>query len=242
MNQNINISQVAECNNVDERLEHWLKDEGSCHFFAIQIKGKEVFPFGFVDRPFYSLDQAQRYLEHLRSTNPGIDYRLHSGGIDVDVIDFDDLEAPMWLQVWKNKHQVRLIKLQMKKKSQQELSKLIQDYDEVMAWQAASNTTEFCHYYHVQSCDNESIAMSSSYTPDIFEALITKVCFEKTMPGRSFKISCGLVSTDSLLSMDGRTADFFQEFIDYHKERITNLDPEYPVNREIVTETRTVKR
>ncbi|MFW1749073.1 hypothetical protein ACG9XW_23190, partial [Acinetobacter guillouiae] len=110
-----------------------------------------------------------------------------------------------------------------------------------VAWQAANNKTEFCHYYFVQSCDNESIATSSSHTPDIFEALTTKVCFEKTMPGRSFKISRGLISTDSLLSMDGRTADFFQGFIDYHKERIADIDPEYMVDREIVTETRTVK-
>lgn len=242
MDQNTNISQVAESNNLDERLERWLKDEESCHYFAIQIKGKEVLPFGFADRPFYSLDQARTYLEHLRSTNPGIDYRLYSGGIDVDAIDFENLEAPMWHRVWMNQHQVRLIKLRMWKKSEQELSKLIQNYDEVVAWQTANNTTEFCHYYFVQSCDNESIATSSSHTPNIFEALITKICFEKTMPGRSFKISRGLVSTDSLLLMDGRTADFFQDFIDYHKERITNLDPEYLVNREIVTETRKVKR
>lgn len=242
MNQNTNISQVADHNSLNERLESWLKNEDSCHYFAIQIKDKEVYPFGFKDRPFYSLEQAKTYLEHLRSTNLEIEYRICSGGVDVDAIDFENLDAPMWHRVWMNQHQVRLIKLQMAKKPDHELSKLIQNYDEVMAWQAANNTTEFCHYYYVHSCDDESIATSSSYTPDIFEALTTKVCFEKTMPGRSFKISRGLVSTDSLLLMDGRTADFFQGFIDYHKERIAILDPEYMVDREIVTETRTVKR
>ncbi|MFW1968139.1 hypothetical protein ACG95P_13850 [Acinetobacter guillouiae] len=242
MNQNTNISQVGKSNDLNERLEKCLENEDSCHYFAIQIKGKEVLPFGFADQPFYSLDQAKTYLEHLRSTNPEIDYRLCSGGVDVDAIDFENLEVPMWHRVWMNQHQVRLIKLQMAKKSEKELSKLIQNYDEVVAWQAANNKTEFCHYYFVQSCDNESIATSSSHTPDIFEALTTKVCFEKTMPGRSFKISRGLISTDSLLSMDGRTADFFQGFIDYHKERIADIDPEYMVDREIVTETRTAKR
>lgn len=242
MNQNTNISQVGKSNNLNERLESWLKNEESCHFFAIQIKGGEVYPFGFKDRPFYTLDQAKTYLEHLRLKNPDIEYGICSGGVDVDAIDFENLDAPMWHRVWMNQHQVRLIKLQMAKKSEKELSKLIQNYDEVVAWQAANNKTEFCHYYFVQSCDNESIATSSLHTPDIFEALTTKVCFEKTMPGRSFKISRGLISTDSLLSMDGRTADFFQGFIDYHKERIADLDPEYMVDREIVTETRTAKR
>ena len=241
MNQNTNISQVGRSNNLNERLDNWLKCEESCHFFAIQIKGGEVYPFGFKDRPFYSLEHAKAYLEHLRSTNPDIEYGICSGGVDVDAIDFENLDAPTWHRVWMNQHQVRLIKLQMAKKSEKELSKLIQNYDEVVAWQAANNKTEFCHYYFVQSCDNESIATSSSHTPDIFEALTTKVCFEKTMPGRSFKISRGLISTDSLLSMDGRTADFFQGFIDYHKERIADIDPEYMVDREIVTETRTVK-
>lgn len=242
MNQNTNISQVAESNNLDKRLESWLNDEESCHYFTIQIKGKEVLPFGFADRPFYSLDQAKTYLEHLRSTNPEIEYCLCSGWVDIDFINFENLEAPMWHRVWMNHHQVRLIKLRMWKKSEQELSKLIQNYDEVIAWQAANNTTEFCHYYLAQSCDDQSAITSSSHTPNIFEALITKICFEKTMPGRNFKIERGLLSTDSILAMDGRTADFFQEFIDYHKERITNLDPEYLVDREIVTETRKVKR
>ncbi|MFP6818440.1 hypothetical protein [Acinetobacter sp.] len=242
MNQNTNISQVGKSNDLNERLEKCLENEDSCHYFAIQIKGKEVLPFGFKDRPFYSLEQAKAYLEHLRSANPDIEYRIYSGEVDVNAIDFENLDAPMWHRVWMNQHQVRLIKLQMAKKSEKELSKLIQNYDEVVAWQATNNTTEFCHYYFVQSCDNESIATSSSHTPDIFEALTTKVCFEKTMPGRSFKISRGLISTDSLLSMDGRTADFFQGFIDYHKERIADIDPEYMVDREIVTETRTAKR
>ncbi|KAF1027101.1 MAG: hypothetical protein GAK29_00907 [Acinetobacter bereziniae] len=232
----------TKVNGLEQKLENWLKDEGFCHYFAIQIKGEEVLPFGFANRPFYSLDQARTYLEQLQTTNPEVDYHLCFSGIDVDCVDFDNLEFPMWHRVWMNQHQVRLIKLRMWKKSEQELSKLIQNYDEVIAWQTANNTTEFCHYYYVQSCDDKSIAMSSSHTPDIFEALITKVCFEKTMPEREFKIERGLIHTDSILSMDGRTADFFQEFIDYHKERITNLDPEYLVNREIVTETRKVKR
>lgn len=207
------------------QLDAWMLDEGSCHHFSIQVEGKEIYPFGIINRPFFHLDQAERKLESLKSENPAVDYYITAGAFATSALNFEDEEAPMWERVWLNQHEFRLIKLNVEKMAEEDLVKLIPNYKDVLTWQAEQNTSQSCHYYFAQSFDDSEneITTSSSFYFNLKDALIAKLYFEKTMPKRRFKIHSGLMTTKGLMNLNGRTSDHFQNLVDAHKERLALL-------------------
>ena len=64
------------------QIDAWMVDEEVCHHFSIQAEGKEIYPFGIINRPFFHLDQAERKLESLKSENPEVDYYITAGAFD----------------------------------------------------------------------------------------------------------------------------------------------------------------
>ncbi|HFF8933793.1 hypothetical protein [Acinetobacter baumannii] len=238
MNQITDISQQVRANShlrsanknkpiekLLSQLDAWMVDESSCHHFSIQITGKEIYPFGAIDHPFFHLDQAERKLEHLKSVNPEIDYYISAGAFSTYALNFEDENAPMWERVWLNHHEFRLIKLRVEKMDDAGLEKLIPNYKDVLAWQAEQNTSQSCHYYFATSFDDSEneITTSSAFYFNLKDALIAKLYFEKTMPKRRFKIHSGLMTTKGLMDLDGRTSEHFQELVDAHKERLASL-------------------
>ncbi|MFW2023299.1 hypothetical protein [Acinetobacter baumannii] len=238
MNQITDISQQVRANShlrsanknkpiekLLSQLDAWMVDESSCHHFSIQITGKEIYPFGAIDRPFFHLDQAERKLEHLKSVNPEIDYYISAGAFSTSALNFEDENAPMWERVWLNQHELRLIKLRVEKMGEVELEKLIPNYKNVLIWQQEQNVSENCHYYFAQSFDDleDEISTSSQFYFNLKDALIAKLYFEKTMPKRRFKIHSGVMSTQGLMKLDGRTSEHFQELVDAHKKRLASL-------------------
>ncbi|EPC7284371.1 hypothetical protein ACVBWA_001292 [Acinetobacter baumannii] len=238
MNQITDISQQVRANShlrsanknkpiekLLSQLDAWMVDESSCHHFSIQITGKEIYPFGAIDRPFFHLDQAERKLEHLKSVNPEIDYYISAGAFSTSALNFEDENAPMWERVWLNQHELRLIKLRVEKMGEVELEKLIPNYKNVLIWQQEQNVSESCHYYFAQSFDDseDEISTSSQFYFNLKDALIAKLYFEKTMPKRRFKIHSGVMSTQGLMKLDGRTSEHFQELVDAHKKRLASL-------------------
>jgi len=207
------------------QLDAWMVDEGSCHHFAIQVEGKEIYPFGIINRPFFHLDQAERKLESLKSENPEVDYYITAGAFDTSFLNFEDESAPMWERIWLNQHELRLIKLSVEKMEEVELEKLIPNYKDVLAWQQEQNVSHSCHYYFAQSFDDSEneISTSSQFYFNLKDALIAKLYFEKTMPKRRFKINSGVMTTKGLMKLNGRTSDHFQELVDAHKERLALL-------------------
>ncbi|MCR4532489.1 hypothetical protein [Acinetobacter venetianus] len=207
------------------QLNAWMKDENTCHYFAIQIAGSEIHPFGIIDRPFYDIEKANLKLEDLKNKNPNADYYISYGAFDTDVLNFNNDDTPMWEKVWLNKHEYRLLSLKVKRMSRDELVKVLPNYDAIMNWQEAQNTKDLCHCYFATSFDDKErdIPTSSSFAFDLLDALIAKLYFEKTMPDRNFRIQCHVLSTAGMLSVDGKTADFFQDLIDAHKDRIAHL-------------------
>ncbi|MFX4672155.1 hypothetical protein ABTB51_10225 [Acinetobacter baumannii] len=207
------------------QIDAWLLDEDFCHYFSIQIQGQEVYPFGVINRPFFHLDQAERKLESLKSKNPKICYYISYGAFPKSILDFEDEGAPMWERVWLNQHEFRLINLSVKKMTEDDLVKLIPNYKDVLIWQAEKNTSQSCHYYFAQSFDDSEneITTSSAFYFNLKDALIAKLYFEKTMPKRRFRIHSGVMSTQGLMKLDGRTSECFQELVDAHKERLTLL-------------------
>ncbi len=109
--------------------------------------------------------------------------------------------------------------------AEEDLVKLIPNYKDVLTWQAEQNTSQSCHYYFAQSFDDSEneIGTSSQFYFDLKDALIAKLYFEKTMPKRRFKINSGVMSTQGLMGLDGRTSEHFQELVDAHKERLASL-------------------
>lgn len=207
------------------QIDAWLLDEDFCHYFSIQIQGQEVYPFGVINRPFFYLDQAERELESLKSKNPKICYYISYGAFPKSILDFEDEGAPMWERVWLNQHEFRLISLSVEKMTEDDLVKLIPNYKDVLIWQAEKNTSQSCHYYFAQSFDDSEneITTSSAFYFNLKDALIAKLYFEKTMPKRRFRIHSGVMSTQGLMKLDGRTSERFQELVDAHKERLTLL-------------------
>ncbi|WP_206461525.1 hypothetical protein [Acinetobacter baumannii] len=207
------------------QLDAWMLDEGSCHHFSIQVEGKEIYPFGIINRPFFHLDQAEKQLEKLKSVKPKVDYYITAGAFDTSALNFEDEDAPMWERVWLNHHEFRLIKLRVEKMDDAGLEKLIPNYKDVLAWQAEQNTSQSCHYYFATSFDDSEneITTSSAFYFNLKDALIAKLYFEKTMPKRRFKIHSGLMTTKGLMDLDGRTSEHFQELVDAHKERLASL-------------------
>ncbi|MEF3814067.1 hypothetical protein [Acinetobacter baumannii] len=207
------------------QIDAWLLDEDFCHYFSIQIQGQEVYPFGVINRPFFYLDQAERKLESLKSKNPKICYYISYGAFPKSILDFEDEGAPMWERVWLNQHEFRLISLSVEKMTEDDLVKLIPNYKDVLIWQAEKNTSQSCHYYFAQSFDDSEneITTSSAFYFNLKDALIAKLYFEKTMPKRRFRIHSGVMSTQGLMKLDGRTSERFQELVDAHKERLTLL-------------------
>ena len=43
------------------------------------------------------------------------------------------------------------------------------------------------------------------------------------MPKRRFKIHSGVMTTEGLMKLDGRTSEHFQVLVDAHKERLASL-------------------
>ncbi len=207
------------------QIDAWLLDEDFCHYFSIQIQGQEVYPFGVINRPFFHLDQAERKLESLKSKNPKICYYISCGAFPKSILDFEDEGAPMWERVWLNQHEFRLINLSVEKMTEDDLVKLIPNYKDVLIWQAEKNTSQSCHYYFAQSFDDSEneITTSSALYFNLKDALIAKLYFEKTMPKRRFRIHSGVMSTQGLMKLDGRTSERFQELVDAHKERLASL-------------------
>ncbi|QJF39942.1 hypothetical protein [Acinetobacter baumannii] len=207
------------------QIDAWMVDEEVCHHFSIQAEGKEIYPFGIINRPFFHLDQAERKLESLKSENPEVDYYITAGAFDTSFLNFEDKNVPMWERVWLNQHEFRLIKLNVEKMAEEDLVKLIPNYKDILTWQAEQNTSQSCHYYFAQSFDDSEneIGTSSQFYFDLKDALIAKLYFEKTMPKRRFKINSGVMSTQGLMGLDGRTSEHFQELVDAHKERLASL-------------------
>lgn len=207
------------------QLDAWMADESLCHYFSIQIQGQEVYPFGVINRPFFHLDKAEMKLESLKSKNPKICYYISCGAFAKSILDFENENAPMWERVWLNHHEFRLIKLSVEKMGEAELEKLIPNYKDVLIWQEAQNTSQNCHYYFAQSFDDSEneITTSSPFYFNLKDALIAKLYFEKTMPKRRFKIHSGVMSTQGLMKLDGRTSEHFQGLVDAHKERLASL-------------------
>ncbi|HCW5675037.1 TPA: hypothetical protein ACGIJP_003885 [Acinetobacter baumannii] len=207
------------------QIDAWLLDEDFCHYFSIQIQGQEVYPFGVINRPFFHLDQAERKLESLKSKNPKICYYISYGAFPKSILDFEDEGAPMRERVWLNQHKFRLINLSVEKMTEDDLVKLIPNYKDVLIWQAEKNTSQSCHYYFAQSFDDSEneITTSSAFYFNLKDALIAKLYFEKTMPKRRFRIHSGVMSTQGLMKLDGRTSERFQELVDAHKERLASL-------------------
>ncbi|AXG84713.1 hypothetical protein ACN4J7_002198 [Acinetobacter baumannii] len=207
------------------QLDAWMADESSCHYLSIQITGKEIYPFGIINRPFFHLDQAERKLESLKSSNPEVDYYITAGAFATYALNFEDEEAPMWERVWLNFHEYRLINLQVQKMSHDELVKLVPNYNETLLWQETQNTESACHYYMATALDesDQGISMSSEWFIDLLDAISAKQYFSKTYPGRKVEIRSGVVSTEDLMALDGRTSDCYQALIDAHKERLASL-------------------
>ncbi len=80
----------------------------------------------------------------------------------------------------------------------------------------------FVIFYFAQSCNDaeRDVGISAQQTTDLHTALAAKLYLEKTIPDRCFKVSCGLMSTEEVMSLDGRTVEMYQDFIEEHKERI----------------------
>ncbi|HHP8034467.1 TPA: hypothetical protein ACSIR4_003413 [Acinetobacter baumannii] len=207
------------------QIDAWMVDEEVCHHFSIQAEGKEIYPFGIINRPFFHLDQAERKLESLKSENPEVDYYITAGAFDTSFLNFENENAPMWERVWLNQHEFRLIKLNVEKMAEEDLVKLIPNYKDVLTWQAEQNTSQGCHYYFAQSFDDSEneITTSSPFYFNLKDALIAKLYFEKTMPKRRFKIHSGVMSTQGLMKLDGRTSEHFQGLVDAHKECLASL-------------------
>ncbi|WP_436462963.1 hypothetical protein [Acinetobacter seifertii] len=207
------------------QLEAWMLDEGTCHHFSIQVSGKEIYPFGIINRPFFNLDQAERKLESLKSENPEVDYYITAGAFATTTLNFEDEDAPMWERVWLNQHEYRLIKMSVDKMGEAELERLIPNYKDVLTWQAKQNVSHSCHYYFAQSFNDleNEISTSSQFYFHLKDALIAKLYFEKTMPKRRFKINSGLMTTKGLMELNGRTSEHFQDLVDDHKERLALL-------------------
>ncbi|EMI9071925.1 TPA: hypothetical protein RP468_003769, partial [Acinetobacter baumannii] len=169
--------------------------------------------------------QAERKLESLKSSNPEVDYYITAGAFATSVLNFEDEEAPMWERVWLNFHEYRLINLQVQKMSHEELVKLVPNYDETLLWQETQNTESACHYYMATALDesDQGISMSSEWFIDLLDAISAKQYFSKTCPGRKVEIRSGVVSTEDLMALDGRTSDCYQALIDAHKERLASL-------------------
>ncbi|EHU3266953.1 hypothetical protein AYA92_RS19370 [Acinetobacter baumannii] len=208
------------------QIDAWMVDEEVCHHFSIQAEGKEIYPFGIINRPFFHLDQAERKLESLKSENPEVDYYITAGAFDTSFLNFEDENVPMWERAWLNHHVFRLIKLRVEKMDDAGLEKLIPNYKDVLAWQAEQNTSQSCHYYFATSFDDSEneITTSSAFYFNLKDALIAKLYFEKTMPKRRFKIHSGLMTTKGLMDLDGSTSEKFQALVDAHKERLAALN------------------
>ncbi len=207
------------------QIDAWMVDEEVCHHFSIQAEGKEIYPFGIINRPFFHLDQAERKLESLKSENPEVDYYITAGAFDTSFLNFEDENVPMWERVWLNQHEFRLTNLRIKKMSQKQLVELVPNYEEMMVWQETQNTESACHYYMATALDesDQGISMSSEWFIDLLDAISAKQYFSKTCPGRKVEIRSGVVSTEDLMALDGRTSDCYQALIDAHKERLASL-------------------
>lgn len=207
------------------QIDAWMVDEEVCHHFLIQAEGKEIYPFGIINRPFFHLDQAERKLESLKSENPEVDYYITAGAFDTSFLNFEDENVPMWERVWLNQHEFRLTNLRIKKMSQKQLVELVPNYEEMMVWQETQNTESACHYYMATALDesDQGISMSSEWFIDLLDAISAKQYFSKTCPGRKVEIRSGVVSTEDLMALDGRTSDCYQALIDAHKERLASL-------------------
>ncbi|EOH6306172.1 hypothetical protein ACMAV5_000285 [Acinetobacter baumannii] len=207
------------------QIDAWMVDEEVCHHFSIQAEGKEIYPFGIINRPFFHLDQAERKLESLKSENPEVDYYITAGAFDTSFLNFEDKNVPMWERVWLNQHEFRLTNLRIKKMSQKQLVELVPNYEEMMVWQETQNTESACHYYMATALDesDQGISMSSEWFIDLLDAISAKQYFSKTCPGRKVEIRSGVVSTEDLMALDGRTSDCYQALIDAHKERLASL-------------------
>lgn len=208
------------------QIDAWMVDEEVCHHFSIQAEGKEIYPFGIINRPFFHLDQAERKLESLKSENPEVDYYITAGAFDTSFLNFEDENVPMWERVWLNHHEFRLTNLRIKKMSQKQLVELVPNYEEMMVWQDKLNTADSCHYYYAQAIDatGECIPMSSQFYFDLRDAISARIHFQKTTPNRQVEILSAVMSTASLMALDGRTSDCFQNLIDDHKERLAALN------------------
>lgn len=207
------------------QLAAWMDDENTCHYFAIQRADQVIHPSGRVGRPFYDLDQANRKLEELKTKHPDIDWYISYGAFDTDALNFDDQETPMWERIWLNKHEWRLTKLRVLKMSPEQLLEIQPNFNELIAWQEAFNVKGYCHYYFAKCIKEYRYpGMTSQCFFDLRSAIAAKILFSKDMPDRDFQIFNQLMKTESLLEMDKKTEDTFQELIDAHKERLAQLD------------------
>lgn len=210
---------------IQEQLSAWINDENTCHYFAIQISGQELHPFGKLDRPFYELEQAIRKLEDLKAKQPDVDFYIGYGAFDTDFLDFDNEELSMHERIWINKHDWRINQLKVSKMNLDELLELQPDYCEIKTWEAKNNLKDRCHYYVAKDIKTEHpVGMSSQAFFDLKDAIAAKGHFSKIMPERDFQVFNHLITTENLLEMDGNTEWTFQLLVDKHKVRLEQLN------------------
>lgn len=218
-----NSSKTVE--KMQEQLAAWMNDVSTCHYFCIQLAGKEIHPFGKLNRPFYELDQAIRKLEDLKAKQPDLDVYIGYGAFDTDFLDFDNEDLSMHERIWLNKHDWRISRLNISKMNLDELLELQPDYCEIKTWEAQNNLKDRCHYYIAKDMKpDHPVGMSSQCFFDIKDAIAARVHFQKIMPEREFKVLKNLMTTENLLEMDGNTEGSFQLLVDKHKARLASLN------------------
>lgn len=226
-----NIEYLRSCNPskttamIQEQLSAWVNDENTCHYFAIQISGQELHPYGKLGRPFYDLDQAIRKLEDLKAKQPDVDFYIGYGAFDTDFLDFESEDLSMHERIWINKHDWRIGRLKVAKMNLDELLELQPDYCEIKTWEAENNLKDRCHYYVAKDIKKDHpVGMSSQCFFDLKDAIAAREHFSKIMPDREFKVFKNLMTTENLLEMDDNTEWSFQLLVDKHKARLELLN------------------
>ncbi len=107
--------------------------------------GNVVQPFG-IGRPFYEIEKANIYMENLKDQNPDKDYFVHCWCAHTSFLNLTMNLLKCGIESGLSKHQFRIIKLQVDKMNVSELSKLVCNYEEIIAWQEKNNTKDVCHF------------------------------------------------------------------------------------------------
>lgn len=214
-----------------KRLEFEKTLTNSCYYFSVFKEGKEVFPYGMEQIPYFTYEEAEKALEQYALHYPRDDFYIRIGSLDTDYMLRSDGVAEEAEQFWIDQHKQRLeILINDGEFYGRDCHfKTAQDKKEYQQWlKSALNSTEVCHLFIVKSLrtpENRE-GISSPYYFSIVEAMTAKAKFEMLHPKREFSLERKLMSANNLMALDGRTIDFFQDFIDEHKARLQSLSKE----------------